>query len=182
MRLKFSNVLFYGVMAILILAFSLSGYAQTAVPENKGQSILQTGKKPLTNLKGMSLLDPERFTMKNRYLMSFSSVGGSGSLMGMYINTMEYRFNCPLIMRLKVAYQSQTGRLFGNKDAFTGNPNLQDGRVFIPSFDLVYTPWKNTSISFHYRDYSTYNPYNGYGGSGGFSRYSRYGYSPFARW
>ena len=178
MGLKLSKLF---LLAFLLLCFSGSiqnSYSQSANSAG-GKSILETGQNPLTNLKSMSLLNPERFSMKNQYFMSFSSVGGSGSLMGMYLNTMEYRFNAPLIMRLKVAYQSQTGRLFGNKDAYTGNPNIQDGRLFIPSFDLIYQPWKNTTISFHYRDYSTYNPYYGYGGYG---RYNRYGYSPFSRW
>ena len=129
----------------------------------------------------MSLLDPSRFTMKNQYMMNFSSVGGNGSLMGMYINSMEYRFNCPLIMRLQVAYQSQTGTLFGNNNAYSGNPDLDSGKLLIPSFDLEYQLSQKTSISFHYRDYSSFSPYYGYGGFGGYGR-SRHGYSPFMMW
>ena len=56
--------------------------------------------------------------MKQSYLMNFSSDGGSGGVMGMYINSMEYRFNAPLILRLKVAYQTQTGMVFGNGDRY----------------------------------------------------------------
>ena len=173
------NVLICVLTAVFFAGVSVTGYAQSSL-KNNGRSILQTVKQPKTSLKSMSLLDPERFTMKNQYLMSFSSVGGSGSLMGMFINTMEYRFNMPLIMRVKVAYQSKTGQLFGDKSAFSGNPNIDQGRVFVPSFDLVYKPWKNTSISFHYRDYSSGSQYNyGSGGYGRNGRYRRYGYSPF---
>ena len=94
----------------------------------------------------MSLLDPSRFTMRQQYIMDFSSVGGSGSLMGTYINSMEYRFKSPIIMRLKVAYQSQSANMFGNSNAFTGLPNNQNGNLFIPSFDLIYQPSEKLSI------------------------------------
>ena len=172
MRLNFTKVFTIAALVILIAGLSLDGYTQTIMSSGTGKNIFQTYKKTKASLKSISLLDPKRFTMKNQYLMSFSSVGGSGSLMGTYINTMEYRFNSPVVMRLKVAYQSKTGSIFGKKNAFTGNPNYQDGRVFIPSFDVIYRPWKNTSISFHYRDNSSVNPYNGYGY--GFDRNSRY--------
>ena len=146
-----------------------------AVSDNQSKSVLQIPFKPVLGLKRLSLLDPERFTMKNQYMMNFSSVGGNGSMMGMYINTMEYRFNMPLTMRLRVAYQSQSAQLFGDKQ-YTGNPDLNGGRLFIPSFDMVYKPFKNTVIGLFYRDYSTMNPYyyNPYGSS-----FNRFMYSPF---
>ena len=135
----------------------------------------------MQNLKNLSLLDPDRFSMKQQYTMNFSSSRGNGSLMGMYINSMEYRFNCPLIMRLNVAYQTQKGTLFGNSNNFSGNPDLDSGRLFIPSFDLEYQLTQKTSISFQYRDYSSFSPYYGFGGFGGLGG-NRYGYSPFMMW
>ncbi|MBN1294412.1 MAG: hypothetical protein JXB48_21425 [Candidatus Latescibacteria bacterium] len=147
-----------------------------ALPEsNTGKSVLQMPAKPEFGLRKLSLLDPERFTMKHQYMMSFSSTGGNGSLMGMYLNTMEYRFNMPLIMRVKVAYQSQSAQLFGNSSGYSGQPNVDEGRVFIPSFDLVYQPFKNTTIGFFYRDYSNLNPYyyNSYNPYSPYSSYAR---------
>jgi len=180
MRSSSSRFLIACVTGVLVLGYAFACSAQPARTSGGGKSILLSGKKNVNGLRSLSLLDPERFTMKNQYIMSFSSVGGSGSLMGMYINTMEYRFNCPLIMRLKVAYQSQTGHLFGNKNAFTGNPNLQDGRLFIPSFDLVYRPFKTMTISVHYRDYSSLYSNYGYLGYGYYNRFHRH--SPFMMW
>jgi len=180
MRSSFSRFLLVCVTGVMVLGYAFTCSAQSTQTSGGGKSILLGGKKNVNGLRSLSLLDPERFTMKNQYIMSFSSVGGSGSLMGMYINTMEYRFNCPLIMRLKVAYQSQTGRLFGNKSAFTGNPNLQDGRLFIPSFDLVYQPFKTMTISVHYRDYSSLYSNYGYWGYGYYNRFNRH--SPFMMW
>ena len=156
--------------------------------DNAGKSLLSI-QKPGINLKKMSLLDPERFTMKQSYMMNFSSTGGNGGLMGMYLNTMEYRFNAPLVMRLQVAYQTQTGIVFGNKDGYNGLNNLNQGRLFVPAFDLIYKPFKNTTFGFSYRDYSgmanqynPYSPFSGYGygyGRAGFG-YDMMGYSPYS--
>ena len=131
------------------------------------------------SLRSMSLLDPERFTMKQQTMMSYSSSGNYGqSLLGMYINTMEYRFNMPLTLRLKIAYQNNMGSLLGNQTSQGVKPGIETGNLFIPSFDMIYKPWKNTTISFHYRDYRGMyqNGYgNGYGNGFGYSPY-RYPY------
>ncbi len=177
------SVLRYGILVTVIAAtlvsFMMGAVAQTPAQNSSGSSILKTGTKIMPKLSSVSLLDPERFTMKNQYMMSFSSTGGNGSVMGMFINSMEYRFNMPLIMRMKVAYQTQSGHLFGDRNGYTGQPNMNQGRVFIPSFDVIYKPFKNTTVSIHYRDYSTYNPYSGYGRYNRFSRrYNPYSMSP----
>ena len=92
MRLMFTKLIITMIVMILFTGFASNGYTQTIMSSDKGKTIFQSGKKPGIDLKSLSLLDPERFSMKNQYMMSFSSVGGSGSMMGMYINTMEYRF------------------------------------------------------------------------------------------
>ena len=157
-------------VSFLIAGWTSLAHAQTSAPAaTPSKTILQVGK-PDFNLMKMSLLDPERFSMNQQYIMSFSSTGGNGGLMGMYINSMEYRFNAPLIMRLKVAYQTQTGMVFGRKDSFTGLYQNNQGRLFVPSFDIIYKPWKNTTIGIYYRDYSgmyANNPYQRYGAYNG---------------
>ena len=176
------------LIAVLVMVGVIPAFSQPyATSEKSGESILQI-KKPGLNLRKMSLLDPERFTMNHQYMMSFSSMGGSGNLMGMYLNTMEYRFNMPLVMRMRVAYQSQSAQLFGNNNAYSGQQNIDQGRVFVPSFDIVYKPFKNTTIGFFYRDYGSVSPnyYNPYSPFSPYSPYYRframndwYGYSPY---
>ena len=151
--------------------FSLNG---------NGNTVYQPGLNPAKSLKSMSLLDPERFTMRHQTMMSYSSSSryGSSGLNGLYLNTMTYRFKMPLTMRLRVAYQNNMSGLFSNSSSSLGRSNYETGNLYIPSFDLVYQPWKNTVISFHYRDFSGSNMYNGYGY--GYSRYSRYSrFSPY---
>ena len=173
------------IVAVLYVFSAVSVYSQpVSQPKSTVRSILQLPKKPSLDLSKVSLLDPARFTMKNQYMMSFSSVGGNGSMLGMYLNTMEYQFKIPLTMRLQVAYQSQSAQLFGNNNNYSGQPNLSQGNLFIPSFDLVYKPFKNTVIGFFYRDYSSMYQNGMYGQNGqygSYSPYSRNRYSPFMR-
>ena len=148
-------------LAMAALAANTLGIqAQTTGMNPASSKTVFNVQKPAISPRGLSLLDPNRFSMKQSYMANFSSSGGNGGVMGMYINSMEYRFNAPLIMRLKVAYQTQAGMLFGSKDSFTGLRQSNQGRLFVPSFDIVYQPFKNTTVNISYRDYSGMaNPY-----------------------
>ncbi|MFC1561145.1 hypothetical protein ACFL4V_01565 [Candidatus Latescibacterota bacterium] len=145
-------------------AFAAFAEQSNSTVDSSGKSVFQTSRNPYVNLRSMSLLDPERFTMRQQTIMSYSSSGRGGSnLQGMYINTMEYRFKMPLTMRLRVAYQNNMSGLFGNSGSYGEKYGLETGRLYVPSFDLIYQPWKNTVISFHYRDFSGADPnYNNY--------------------
>ena len=162
-------------------ACSVSVSAQGQMNQNSNGTISGMAK-PNVSLRGMSLLDPNRFTMRQESIVSYSSSNmASSNLLGMYINTMEYRFNMPLTMRLKVAYQNDMGSLIGNRSMTSGRQGIETGGLFIPAFDIIYQPWKNTIISFHFRDFSgmtTSNPYGLYSGYSPFSGYARY-YDPY---
>jgi len=70
------------------------------------------------------------------------------------------------------------GAMLGSK-SLTGREDMEMGNLFIPSFDLVYNPWQNTTLSFHYRDFRGLQQDSSYGYSTSpYSRYARY-YDPF---
>ena len=125
------SVVVQSLIVIIFAGFAFTAYADQPnsmdfSKKSSGKSILQVAKNPMVNLKSMSLLDPERFTMKQQTMFSYSSSGSYGSnMMSMYLNTMEYRFNMPLTMRLRVAYQNNLGGLFGNIGNFLGSTGGQ---------------------------------------------------------
>ena len=172
-------IVFAGVIIAAVCSMSVSARGQV----NQNSNGTATGvATPNISLRSMSLLDPNRFTMRQESVFSYSSSNMAGSnLVGMYINTMEYRFNMPLTMRLKVAYQNDMGSLIGNRSMTSGRQGVETGTLFIPAFDIVYQPWKDTFISFHFRDFSgmnTTNSYGPYSGYSPFSSYARY-YDPY---
>ncbi|MFC1485754.1 hypothetical protein ACFL55_01860 [Candidatus Latescibacterota bacterium] len=164
--------------AVVLVACSTHVSAQGQVNQNSNGTVTSVGN-PNVSLKSMSLLDPDRFTMRQESIFSYSSSNMSGSnLLGMYINTMEYRFNMPLTMRLKVAYQNDMGSLIGSRSMTGGRQGVETGRLFIPAFDIIYQPWENTSISFHFRDFSGMTTSNPYGMYSGYSPFTRH-YDPY---
>jgi len=171
--MRLFSIVFAGIIVAVACSMSVSALGQ--VNQNSDGKVSSV-MAPNVSLRSMSLLDPDRFTMRQQSVVSYSSSNMAGSnLVGMYINTMEYRFNMPLTMRLKVAYRNDMGSLIGSRSMTSGRQGVETGTLFIPAFDIVYQPWKNTSISFHFRDFSgmtTTNPY------GGFSPYGRY-YDPY---
>ena len=181
-----------GIVTIILLTSVLTAASADTIMSNTSNTSNGTAFRGLpqqtATLRSMSLLDPSRFTMKHSYTMSYGSGGGmgSGSAMGMYINTMEYRFNAPVIMRLKVAYQTGSSNLFGgNGSAYNNMSYGNGGQMYIPSFDIVYQPFKNTTVGIHYRDYRNEYGMNSMYGQDGFSPYGsrrsrRNRHSPFS--
>lgn len=153
-----------------LFAAGAAGAADTIMNTGQNPVIGPVGSIGLPSLRSMSLLDPERFSMRHQYIVSYGSGGGMGnsSLMGMYINTMEYRFNAPIIMRMNVAYQAGTANLFGGGGKTYAGMD-QSGQVYVPSAEIIYQPFKNTVISIQYRDM------RGRYGNGS----SPYGYNPY---
>ncbi len=73
----------YSLLVLLFVGFVFNVYAEPS----DGKSVFQI-RNPQVNLRSMSLLDPERFTMKQQTVMSYSSSGQYGqSLLGMNINS-----------------------------------------------------------------------------------------------
>jgi hypothetical protein len=166
----FASVKKAACLAMVLIAGGVFGVqAQTTGSNPASSKSVFNIQKPTISPQSMSLLDPNRFSMKQSYIASFSSSGGSSGAMGTYINSMEYRFNAPLILRLKVAYQTQTGALFNSRNTYSGLRQNDQGRMFVPSFDLIYKPFKNTTVNIAYRDYtgmsrgSYYDRYNSFG-------------------
>ena len=177
-----------GIVTIVVLALAITAAPADTIMSNTSNTssgtVFQGLPKPTATLRSMSLLDPSRFTMSHRYVMSYGSGGGmgNGSLMGLYINTMEYRFNAPVIMRLKMAYQTGSSSLFGGDGSSYTMPYENGGQMYVDSFDIVYKPFKNTTFGIHYRDYRGAYGMNSMYGPYGYMPYGsrRRGYSPFS--
>lgn len=110
------------------------------------------------------LFSPAHFRMSHSLEFSTGSYGGTSSSLGMYTNTMMWRFSQRLAARVDVsmAYSPYSDeRLQG----VTGSNN---GRIFIRNAELAYRPTKNSQIhlSFQQSPYGSYMSPYGYGHSG----------------
>jgi hypothetical protein len=118
------------------------------------------------------IFNPEHFRMHHSYEMSFGSMGGSASSLGMYTNTMMWQFNQKLAARVDVAFAHSPfgGNNFGS--GMEGN----GGQVFLRNAEIAYRPAENMQLHFSIRQ----SPYGMYGSPYGmyrpyYSGFDRYG-------
>ncbi len=94
---------------------------------------------PTSSLGG--LFDPDRFQMQHTFSVGFMSFGGGNSLMmNSYVNTINYRFNNNLFLRLNLGLFSTPYNSFGG--------NLQQNTTqFFGGAELLYRP--NDKMQFY---------------------------------
>ena len=147
------------LLALLVVVFTMSGFAQF---KDSGfpSSDIKDGilAKPSSSLFGF--LNSSNFQMKQSYSLSYSSFGSQGLAMGVYTNSMSYKFSNNLNVQLEASIVHSPYSTLG-KDF----QNSLNG-VYITNAAVNYRPWKDFSISVQYRNlpYSLYSPYSYYGG------------------
>jgi hypothetical protein len=104
-------------------------------------------------------INPNNFTMHHSYSLSFSSFGGGNNMaLGVYTNSMAYKFNEDLNVQLDASFVHSPYSSFGK--------NVQNSinGIYISNAQLNYQPWKDFHVTVQYRNVpnSFYGPY-GYG-------------------
>ena len=108
----------------------------------------------------LGFINPENFSMHHSYSLSFSSFGGGNNLaLGVYTNSMAYKFadnlNVQVDANLVHSPYSSMGKQFQN--SISG--------FYISKAQLNYQPWKDFHVTVQYRNmpYNYYNNPYGYG-------------------
>lgn len=123
----------------------------------------------------LGFINPENFTMRHSYSLSFSSFGGGNNMaLGVYTNSMAYKFADNLNVQLDASIvhspYSSMGKQFQN--SISG--------FYINRAQLNYEPWKDFHVTVQYRN-MPYNYYNSPFGYGYNSFYDDWFYSPSNR-
>lgn len=100
------------------------------------------------SVSGFSLLNPNRFSMRQSYSVGFASGSFGSSSAGLYLNTLSYRLADPLTLSADVGFHTP----LYSSGAFSGGPaGFQDPRLnsslVLPRIGLEYKPSENTSMS-----------------------------------
>jgi hypothetical protein len=131
------------VLSLLLAtaAFSQSPYRDQAQPATR-----ESFTQPVMNSGIAGLIDPSRITMSHQMGMSYSSAGGNGMTQGYYMNTIQYRFNAPVLLRLRLG---ATNNPWAQNSAGPGQGGLagmlQDAEFF-GGADLVWKPKDNIHL------------------------------------
>lgn len=113
------------------------------------------------------LFDPSKFNMQHSFSLSYTSVAGQGISLGVYTNSMQYKFSDNLDVRTDISLMTSPFNTLG-KDAQSSLSGL-----FLNRAELNYRPWQNTLLQISYRQIpSAYWLGSGYGyGFGGMNSF-----------
>lgn len=124
---------------------------------------------PPTSEAWLGFFNPDNFTMRHSYSMSYSAFGSQGVALGRYTNTMEYKISDKLDVRAAVSMQHSPYNTF-DKSMQSGLNGLMLDRA-----ELNYRPTENMFVRVSFRqipNYYGYNGYNGYYGRAGYGGYN----------
>jgi hypothetical protein len=112
-----------------------------------------------------SFLNLENFSMHHSFSLSYSAFGNNALSLGVYTNSMFYKFNDKLNAQLDVSLVQSPYSTLGKEFQ-----KSIDG-FYISRAAVNYKPWNDVLISVQYRNlpYNYYNPYWGFYGDRNFS-------------
>ena len=140
---------------IFLIGFSLLSFAQFR-DNNLNKELPINGIFNRSNNSLFSFLTGENFTMRHSLSMSYSSLAGQGLALGVYTNSMMYRFSDNLNIQLDASLVNSPYNSFG-KD-FQNSIN----GIYLSRAALNYRPFKNMFISIQYNSYPFFNSRNFY--------------------
>lgn len=150
------------IILILLISASVS-FAQFKKELDKPIDI----KSGITNYNPsgflMGFINPQNFEMHHSLSMSYSSFGGQGVALGVYTNSMAYKFNDNLDIEADVSFVNSPYSSFGDAHAKSLNG------IYLSRAQLNYKFSDDFKLTLRYNQVP-----NGY-----YSPYGYYGNSPF---
>ncbi len=146
------------ILGALVL-FPISGKAQlkTGKPAISFQKLLTYGTNPIGLMSG-TLLNSEKFTMRQSYSFMMGRWNGHSINQAMYLNTMLYKFSDPLTLSLQWGYL--LNQPFSKLNSFQPNIPMQNG-LFLSNAKLEYKLGKHSKIQMEFNQYpgGYYSPF-----------------------
>ncbi len=145
------------LLILLILGFSFSAFAQFKDSGFPTESV-KDGIVAHDNNSFLGLFNPNSFQMHHSYDLSYSSFGGQGLALGVYTNSMFYKFSSKLNIEADISIVNSPYSTLGK--SFQQSLN----GIYLSNAAINYRPWKNFFITVQYSNlpYSYYSPYNNY--------------------
>jgi hypothetical protein len=154
----------YGMFLVCAVAMSLlatqNGYSQFKRTAEDEPKVSDSFIRPETDSDLLSFFNPENFKMRQSFSMGYTTMGGQGLALGMYTNSMMYKFSSKVDARVDVSLQ--------NSPYSTLDQRLQNSLsgVFLNRAEINYRPSDNMLLRVSYQKIpfglnSLYSPYPG---------------------
>lgn len=144
-------VLIFAIASVTIFAqYKDDGFNTPSVKDG----FINQNSSPL-----FGFLNSDNFEMKHSFNLSYSSFAGQGLSLGVYTNSMFYKFNDQLNLQVDASLVTSPYNTLG--EDFTNNLN----GLYLSKAALNYRPSKDVLISIQYRNLPSafyYNPRNYY--------------------
>lgn len=151
------------LLFMILLTMSVS-YAQFRNDNNSGDIKNSIFKGNSTD-SILGFFNPDNFSMHHSFDLSYSTFGSDGMALGVYTNSMAYKFSDKLDLETDISIVNSPYNSFGQ--SFTKQIN----GVYLSRAQLNFKASDNMNISIQYRSFP----------GGLYSPYSFGGYSPFYR-
>ncbi len=144
----------------LVLISTTGVSAQFKDQGNADPSIHDALFHPASSSDWFGFFNPENFTMRQSYSMSYMAIGGQGIALGRYTNSMMYKFSNSLDARVDVSLQHSPYSTLGS-----GFQNSLNG-IYLDRAQLDYRPSDKILLQLSYQQvpwgyYGFYSPYRG---------------------
>jgi hypothetical protein len=148
------------VLCLVLFNAVVSAQLKSQVEQQTSPSLYLV--HPASGLGGLfGWFDPNRFSMRHNFSMSYVTAGGVGLSLASYTNSMLYQVADPLNVRFDVTMQTSPFGNYGsvNQNAFNN--------LFLSRAEVNYKPWENFQVQLQYRQipFSPYGYYRPYGSS-----------------
>lgn len=153
------------LVIIFLLVLTTGLFAQLKDQISNRPTVYDGIVKSNTSSLFLGFFNPNNFQMNHSFSMSYSAFGSNGIALGVYTNSMSYKFSDNLNVQLDASLINSPYNSFGREfsDQING--------IYISKAAINYTPFKNFRIDFQYRQ-SPLGYYSPYGYSGYRTGYS----------
>jgi hypothetical protein len=147
-----------GLLIVLLFAVT-SGYAQFK-DDNIFKPTVREGIITHSPNLIFGFINPDNLIMNHSYSMSYTTFGGNGVALGVYTNSLLFKFADNLNLEVDASLVHSPYSSFGKN-----HQNMLNG-IYLSKAQLNYQPWDNFNISVQYRSLpgNYYSPYSGFYG------------------
>jgi hypothetical protein len=132
-----------GLLAVMLCFTTALAQFKTSIEPRStvAESILKSDDGGLL----FGLFDPNNFSMHHSFSLSYQTFGGQGLSMGMYTNSMMYRFSDNLDVNADISLMASPYNTLGKQyqSSLSG--------LFLNRAELNYRPWKNTLFQIQFQ-------------------------------
>ena len=163
------------VTGCLILAFAGLALAQSPYRDTQTPTTREILRQPDYGSASVGILDPSRISMSHSLGMGYSSAGG-GMSQGYYMNTLSYRFDAPVLLRLRTGITNNPFATSGamSQPGESALSSMFNNAEFFGGADVLWKPADNVflKVSVDRVPANIYGYGYGYGGYPGMFGYS----------